>query len=431
MEPEIQTQSPAQELVTLRAQADVRKRVAVAKLDSSFADDLIARNLSPKECSNEILAKMAARSEATPIRGVAHLMPLGGNQSLDDPEFRRALMAEALASRNGGPAPSEAARQYVGMRMVDMARELLELRGVRTQMMSNDKIIKRALHTTSDFPNLLQSTGNRTLRMAYDSYSGGVKNIARQSTAPDFRPKNKLNLSEAPALLKVNEGGEFTRGTMAEDNASYAIATYGRIFGLSRQAIINDDLGAFQTTSMKWGRATAEFESQQIVSLLASNPVMSDSLALFHASHGNLAATSAISVTTLGAAKMAMRLQKGLDGKTPIDATPKYLVVPAALETVALQFLTQLTPNQASSVNPFSGMLALVVDPRLDAFSATQWYLAADPNSIDTIEYSFLEGQEGPFMDLEVGFDYDGIESKVRMDFGAGVLDFRGLYRNG
>ncbi len=156
-----------------------------------------------------------------------------------------------------------------------------------------------------------------------------------------------------------------------------------------------------------------------------------DSTALFHANHGNLASSGgAISVTTLGAARQAMRLQKGLDKSTPIDARPKYLVTPAALETVAEQYLTQLAANQASSVNPFSGQLTLIVDPRLDAKSATAWYLASDPNVIDTIEFAYLEEAQGPQILLREGWDVDGMEFKVRLDYGAGVLDWRGLYRN-
>jgi hypothetical protein len=103
-----------------------------------------------------------------------------------------------------------------------------------------------------------------------------------------------------------------------------------------------------------------------------------------------------ISITTLGDAKKAMRLQKGLDGKTPIDVEPRYLVVPAALEVVALQYVAQITTAQASNVNPFTGKLEVVVDPRLDAYSASVWYMASDPSVIDGLEYSFLDGAGGP-----------------------------------
>jgi len=195
--------------------------------------------------------------------------------------------------------------------------------------------------------------------------------------------------------------------------------------------LINDDLGAFVAMTGQFGRAAAEFEAQYLVTLLASNPVMADTKALFHTGHGNLAGTgAAISIASLGTAKQAMRLQKGLDGTTPIDATPKHLIVPAALETIALQYLAQTTPNQSSLVNPFAGQLSLIVDPRLDALSATRWYLAADSATVEGLEHAYLQGQEGPYIEQRLGFEVDGVEMKCRLDFGAGFTDYRGWYSN-
>jgi phage major head subunit gpT-like protein len=218
---------------------------------------------------------------------------------------------------------------------------------------------------------------------------------------------------------------------MAENKETYALDTFGRIIPLTRQAMVNDDLGAFFDLTRRMGRAAAEFEAKFLVGLLASNPTMADGVAVFHANHGNLpGAGGAIAIATLGAAKEAMRLQKGLDKATPIDATPKFLIVPAKQETVAQQYLTQLQANQASNANPFGGQLELIVDPRLDVHSTTAWYLAADPMQIDTIEYSYLEEEQGVQLFVQTGFKIDGMEFKARLDFGAGILDFRGLYKN-
>ena len=399
-------------------------------VDSAWNDlegGLIQRAVTVDEARSAVQRTMAEKMNANPQRS--------GNPSMfqthDSTITETRAMAEALASRFGVAPQSQGAENFSGLRVVDMARHCLELRGARTTGMNPATIIGRALHSTSDFPTLLSSTGERILRQAYASYQGGVRRICKQSTARDFRAKTVAALGEMPELKKVNQGGEFTYGTIAESSESYSLATYGRIFGISRQALVNDDLGAFADVAVRYGRAAAEFEAGFLASLLASNPAMKDSVALFHANHGNLAGTgAAISVATLGAARQAMRLQKGLDGKTPIDATPRYLVVPAALETIAEQFVALITANGASSVNPFSGKLEVVVDPRLDAVSATAWYLAADSSVIDTIEYSYLETDQGPMVEAREGFETDGMEFKVRLDFGAGVLDWRGLFKN-
>ena len=163
-----------------------------------------------------------------------------------------------------------------------------------------------------------------------------------------------------PTLQKLTEKGEFTRGNMLEGREGYKIDTFGRIFGVTRQALINDDLGAFTDVAGDWGLAAAEFENAFLVGVLASNsgggPKLADTKNLFHADHGNLAAAgAAISDTTLSAGRLALRGMKGLDGATPVNATAKYLMVPAAIETAAEKYLATLAPAVATNVNPFSG----------------------------------------------------------------------------
>ncbi|MBS0448578.1 MAG: Mu-like prophage major head subunit gpT family protein [Proteobacteria bacterium] len=412
---------------------EIRDLVSRAGLDRAFADQLVTRQISVDEACRQIIHERALRD-----RGAAgHLNVAPNTRSTNafithnDSGDSIELMADAVAARMGGPALKRE-NPYRHARMDDMARELLELRGVRTTSMSPGQIIERALHTTSDFPNLLQGAGQRTLAQAYNVAPSGMKRVCRPSTATDFRAKQRLALSEAPALLKVNEHGEYKYGTMAEAKNSYSLATFGRIFGITRQGLVNDDLDAFGDLAARLGRAAAEFEATFLTTLLTSNPTMGDGFSLFDATnHGNLATGvgSALGLTALTTARKAMRLQTGMDRTTPIDATPKFLIVPAALETPAEQLLASITPTQSADVNPFAGKLELVVDPRLDAISATAWYLAADSAVIDTIEYSYLDGIGGPEVMTREGFEVDGIELKVRLDFGAGVLDFRGLYK--
>jgi hypothetical protein len=115
---------------------------------------------------------------------------------------------------------------------------------------------------------------------------------------------------------------------------------------------------------------------------------------------------------------------------TPINSTPKFLVVPATQEVLARQAVAAVNAAQTSNANVFAGAFEVLVEPRLDALSTTAWYLAAEPSTIDGIEYSFLDGAAGPELFVSEGFRVDGTEWKIRLDFGAAFLDFRGWYKN-
>jgi hypothetical protein len=411
-------------------QTQIRSLVELSGLPATFGEDLVTRNVATIEEARTAVFTEAARR--TPV--IQHQAPATVTREAAPEETLRA-MGEALYTRADSAAkPSEQARPWVGRRVADLARELLRVRGLST-FGGDAEVITRSLNTTSDFSLLLSNLANKTLQARYQAAPSGIKSVCRRSTVNDFKSKFLLRRGEMPTLQKVTEKGEFTRGKMLEGREGYKIDTFGRIFGINRQALINDDLGAFTDVAADWGLSAAEFENSFLVDLLASNsgagPKLMDSKALFHVDRGNLAATGgAISDTTLSAARLALRGMKGLDGTTPINATARYLTVPAALETVAERWLATIAPAQAANVNPFSGKLDLVVDPRLDAKSVTGWYLFADPAVLPVIEYSYLSGYEGVQVETRNGFDVDGVEVKARLDFGAGGIDSRGAYRN-
>jgi hypothetical protein len=297
-------------------------------------------------------------------------------------------------------------------------------------------VITRSLHTTSDLASVVGVFANKVLAQRYQAVPGGVKRVCKRGTShSDFRGRNVIRLGELPQLEKVNEKGEFKRGGLLDSRESYAVATYGKVFGMSRQLLINDDLGALADIASGWGLAAAEFENSHLTDVLTANsgggPKLGDGQNLFHATHGNLASTGADpAITYLSDARLALRRMKGLSGTTPVNVEPRFILVPAALETKTEGILAEIYPAQAEDVNVFGKRFELIVDPRLDAKSEKAWYLFADPAIVPVIEYAYLSGFEGVQIETRNGFDVDGIEVRARLDFGAGGVDFRGAFRN-
>lgn len=408
---------------------EIRSIARVAGLDQTFVDGLIDRNASADEARRAAFDTLTQRggnirAEQTRVEII---------ESHDDPRIRAQQMGEALYARiNPQHQLSEQARRYAYATCADMAKEILTLRGVPVTGLSPAALITRALHTTSDFGLIVGDTIGRTLRSAYQAAPSGIRMLGRQTTAKDFRSVNKIMLGEAPILEKLNEHGEIKSGTMAEAKEAYRVETFAKKIGITRQVLVNDDLGAFADLARRMGQAAAETEAKTLVDLLESGggngPAMSDTKALFHADHGNKAGSGgAIADATLSAGRLAMRTQTGLSGQR-ISATPKYLLVPPAQETTAEKWLATIAAAKATDVNPFSGSLTLVVEPRLT--STTRWYIAADSSEIDGLEYAYLAGGEGPQVESKSGWDVDGVEVRVLLDYGAGFVDWRGWYVN-
>ena len=405
---------------------EINEAVRGLRLDQSFADELIAKDTSADEARRLAIAKAAERSNDTIKPPMGHIETL-----VDEVETRRAGVEEALLHRYN-PAQhklSDNGKRFSGLSLIEIGRELLTQRGVDIRGMSRDQIATRAMLTTGDFPYILANVANKTLRQAYEAAPQTFKPFTRMVTAPDFKTIARTALGDSPTLEKVNEHGEYKYGSVSEARETYAIASYGKIVALTRPTLINDDLSAFTRLPEMFGRAAADLESDTVWGIITANAALADSIALFHASHGNLPTGAAISVAQLGVCRAAMRVQTGLDGRK-INVTPRYLLVPAALETIAQQFTSQAyAASASSSINPFAGALQVLAEPRLDTASTTAWYMAADPAQIDTIEYAYLEGNQGVYLETKDGWEIDGVEFKARLDFGAKAIDFRGLVK--
>jgi hypothetical protein len=406
---------------------EIRVLGARAGMAVASIDDLIDRGVTLEAANTAILADMMARS-AVHIRSSNN-----NNATLDNPEVRVRAMSEALYTRIAPNFRASAeARQFMGLTIPEMARECLRRAGHTIQSLGAAEIITRALHTTSDFALVLGDVLHKSLRDAYTVAPSGIRRLARETTAVDFRKKSRIMLdSSGLTLEKVNEHGEFRSTTMTEAAESYRVDTFGRIFGISRQALVNDDLGAFADVTRRLGLAAASFEAQFLVDLLTVQsgvgPDMADDAPLFDASHGNKSvAGAAPSETTLNDARLAMRKQTGPSGGL-IVVEPAYVVVPPELETATEKLLTSIQPVVIDNVNVFS-RLKLIVEPRFkDAF---RWYVVADPASVDGLEYAYLAGSPGPQTFTRLGFEIDGVETKVRLDYGGGFVDWRGWYTN-
>ena len=358
----------------------------------------------------------------------------------DNQKFSRAA-EDTLVARALGGFKDEDGKQITpsshglgAMTLQRVAEECLTRSGDASGGYGNAlELIGRAFtHSSSDFPRILANVANRALLRGYDETPEVFDVFTRTLSLSDFKQATMAGLGSFSDLDKIPESGEYKEGTFAEESEGIKLATYGKLFTINRQAVINDDLQAFTAVPRKMGQAARRKVGDLAFSVLTSNPTMGDGTKLFHTDHKNLAASgTAPSAVSFGAARTAMRTQK--DGKAVLNIRPKYVIAPVALEdTINVLLASETDPAQSNSRKPnvVRNMVQPVYDARLDEASASAFYFSADPHMFDAIGVAYLNGMSAPYMEQQEGFTSDGMKYKVRIDAAAAPLGWRTMYKN-
>lgn len=392
--------------------------------DVEGADEAIVLGVSVDEARAMVMDQLRARNAGVSVK-------MGEAES----DKFRAAAQDAVLMAAGIPVaePAAGAQELRGYSMIEMARESLRREsGSTVNFGDNMELARAAINSTSTFPAIMSNLANKSVMVGFNEAETTYQIWAGKGSNRDFKEAARVALSEAGNLELVPEGGQFQQDFLGEASARTKVATYGKLFSLTRQAIINDDLGLFSKIATKYGSAAKRLVNKMVYAQLTGNVKMQDNIALFDTKHGNVAGTGeALSVKAIAKAITAMRRQKGITGEATLNITPKYLVVPPELEVTAYQIVNSTAAVDGVNsgvVNPYKGRFVVVADAELTDPDA--WYLVADATQHDTIEVTYLNGVETPRLETRQGFEVDGIEYKVAFDCGVSALDFRGLYKN-
>lgn len=409
--------------------AEIRSIARLSGLGQAFVDAQIdADDVNIENVRAAAFAEMQRRSG--PALNTTRVEVL--NDPNDPAELVRSL-GGALACRLA-PAhvkPEGRAREFAGWTLLDMAAELARARGDhldgRNRHAVVDAIFTRSAHSTSDFPLLLENAVNKAMLPGYQQAAPTYRTWSAQRAFADHRAHRFLRLGDFPGLTEITaEGGEPTYGTVSENRETVTPKEFGTGIVIGRRALISDDLGALASLTGLIGARVAAEENRLVYAHLLSNPTLADSVALFHASHGNLPTAADITVDAVAAAVKALRSQKSLDG-VPLNIVPRYLVIGPDKELAARKLLAAIIANQASNVNPWSGMLELVVDANI---TGNKWFVFADPGTYPVIVHGYVAGTSGPAVRSELDFDTRALKVAVGLDFGYGAVDYRGALYN-
>jgi hypothetical protein len=267
-------------------------------------------------------------------------------------------------------------------------------------------------------------------------FSDWRKIVSNIASVPNFMTQRRQRMGGFADLATVAELGTYQEFTWpADEEVTYAVSKYGNLAPLSMESLVNDDLSALRQIPARIGLAASRTLYKFVFDLIRTNPTMDyDSVALFHANHGNLGST-ALSDAALDDRIFAMADQTELtSGEVLMNIRPKYILVPNELERTAWEVVNATvssTGGRTETVENWFSTFGLI-PIRVPYWSdATDWALIADPTQWDTIEIAFLNGRQEPEIFIQdaptIGsvFTADKITYKVRFVFGGDVLDHR------
>lgn len=428
--------APADILAQERARTRTIREMAApfitsGRLMQADVDALIDSGVAAADAGTRLMATMAAHE------GVSRSAPARTSMQRDEGETRVNGMIGALMGETEGPAS-----QFRGMRLRHLA---MELAGSGRGYNDTDTIRRGMRATTmmggaygvSDFAYITTEVMNRSLQQAYQRRAATWTLVTGAPlTATDFRELHSVRFGGDFSLKPVLENGEYQSAVLADEAEGLKVERRGRTIKLTFEAVVNDDMGAFQRIPTEFAMAARTMENSMVWSLIRSNAALkSDGLPLFHADHRNLAGTNAaIAPAAVAAARKAMWEQRAFgtaDRDDFLQIEPDRLIVPPALELVALQFATLTTPATDGTTNPYKASLTPAVVPNLGSAaggSDTAWYLIS--SDLPPIAHAYLEGYAAPTVQTIEGMNPDAVVMNARHIFGAAAVEHRGAFKN-
>ena len=415
---------------TAQVQAELNKRNADIKAvfapfgsahDSLLVECLGDLSITAEQAKDKLLAKLGAGT--TPS---ATATPYAGNGNIVGDSVKQSLLARAGIDKDKTDTKDNA---YNAMTLRELARASLVDRGISVSGHNAMSMVGLAFtHSSSDFGQILIDVAHKSLLKGWETAAENFDQFTSHGTLTDFRPAKRAGLGDFGYLPQVGEGEEYTYGTIGDEGASVALATYGQLFSITRQAIINDDMNLLTKIPEKMGQAARATIAKLVFALLTGNAIAQDGKALFDASHKNTLTGAALDVTSIDKAIQLMNGFVNARGE-PLAIEPEFMLLPTSLYTRAKQVLGSASVEGADAnsgiINPIRDIVPALKSARLQVADPKSWYLI----NKEAIEVSYLDGIDTPYIEQQNGFTVDGVSTKVRIDAGVNVIDYRGIVK--
>lgn len=449
---------PVAELRTKTA-AEMTRIAAIRKAAGQHAD-IAAKAVSEgwDENRTELEVLRASRATAPAIHTGGGLNHVNAGIALEASLCLSAGLGEASVEKWYGDQTLEAARSrdLRGATIHSLMYEVIRIAGryVRPGRVDNETIraafeadgqirASGGEFSTISLPGILSNLANKQLLKSFEAVNTVSDQFCDTTDAVDFKTFSRYRLTANGMFEKVGQDGELKSTNLSEESYTNQLDTYGRLIALTRQQIINDDLGAFLQIPRLLGRQGALAVESAVFTLLLSNPTINGN-AFFSTANKNYLSggTSVLDLDGITAAEAAFLNQVDVAGN-PVLLAPMIMLVPTTLKVTAERYFKEPTILQVPANNkmvpannPHAGKFRPVSSPYLNAQgiagqSGTGWYLFADPADVAAMSIAYFRGQRTPVIESgETDFNTLGMQWRSFFDFGVAFQDFRACVLN-
>ena len=322
----------------------------------------------------------------------------------------------------------------------------LERKGERVAHLSEEELVKRSFHSTSDFPIIMGLAGELAIKQSYLNLvkTQTFRPLVRYESAKNFLPMRKMQMGEIPSLERIPEGAEVTYGTISENAEQWAIGKYGKAFSATYEMMVNDQRNLVFGGMTAYGAAASRLESNLVWGIFKDNPMCYKMNAKrenvadakwFHKNHHNISGPSALTHDSIEEAEYMMSVQKGNDKREgdELNIEARFLVVPSRLKNTAKRLIySQYNPTQVQDVNIYQNAFDVISEARLNPKEGEPytWYMTCDPNVLPVLWMAYLNGEQEPRTMYQTDFDTLSIKIRADLNFGVSHGEWRAVHRN-
>ena len=270
---------------------------------------------------------------------------------------------------------------------------------------SMTKAIKAAF-SNADIPNVLSNVAHKFVLAGFGAVGDDWSKISRAVPVVDFKAVKGVRLVMGGLLKSLSKGGELQHVDLSDEARSVQAATKGSIVGITREDLINDDLGVLSLIPERFGQMAGRTINKDVFGALSTT-----------GSDYGANTSGALSVATLATAYGLALEIKDANGD-PIGAIPNRILCGTSNFVTARNiYQSEFVYGGSSktpSANEMRGLLEAITSPFL---SGKNYWLFND--AFPLVDVAFLNGRTTPVVETaEANFNQLGIEMRCYFDYG-------------